>query len=104
MVFDKSVFGPIEKETGLNLKEIIAQALRSAITEIIPPIVSRTVRVALRTTKEISFKDFCCEPNEHTFLRGTLLMMEKLSGSLASVTCREPLVASFTSNLNNLLL
>jgi len=88
---------------GLNLRMIVAQAVDSAIQEIIPPVISRSVTIALITTRQLALKDFQLEPSEKTVLRGTHLMIQKLSGSLALVTCREPLKASLQNNLKNLM-
>jgi len=82
---------------------IVAQAVDAAIQDIIPPVISRSVTIALITTRELALKDFCKEPNEKVVLKGTNLMVQKLSGSLALVTCREPLRMSLQNHLKNLL-
>lgn len=39
-------------------KEKIGYALDKAISDIIPPVISRSVTIALITTRELVFKDF----------------------------------------------
>ena len=65
--------------------------------------ISRSVTIALITTRELALKDFAYEPNEKTLLRGTNLMVQSLSGSLALVTCREPLKMSIQGHMKTLL-
>jgi CCR4-NOT transcription complex subunit 1 len=89
---DETIFGTLPPD--FNLRSIIAQALDKAITEIIPPVITRSVTIALITTRELALKDFSLEPDEKKLLRGTHLIVQNLSGSLALVTCREPLKLS----------
>ena len=46
-----------------------------AIQDIIPPVISRSVTIALITTRELALKDFSLEPDEKMVLRGTHLMV-----------------------------
>ena len=59
----------------VNLKELIAKAVDKAISEIIPPVITRSVTIALITTRELALKDFCLEPDEKKLLRGTHLIV-----------------------------
>lgn len=77
----------------------MATALDHAIADIIPPVISRSVTIALITTRELVFKDFALEPNEKAMLRGMHMISSHLSGSLAMVTCREPLKVRITHYL-----
>lgn len=85
------------------MKFIVAQALDSAIQDIIPPVISRSVTIALITTRELVLKDYALEPDPKNVLRGTRMMVQKLSGSLALVTCREPLRMSLINHLKVIL-
>lgn len=84
---------------GIDLKMIVAQSVETAIKEIIPPVVSRSVTIALITTRQLALKDFSLEKDERKILRGTHLIVQNLSGSLALVTCREPLRLALCENL-----
>ena len=90
-------------ESGINLKIIVAQAVEAAIKDIIPPVVSRSVTIALITTRQLALKDFSLEPDERKILRGTHLIVQNLSGSLALVTCREPLRVALCQYLKEYL-
>lgn len=90
-------------EMGINLKLIVAQAVETAIKDIIPPVVSRSVTIALITTRQLALKDFALEPDERKILKGTNLIVQSLSGSLALVTCREPLKIALSQYLKDYL-
>ena len=90
-------------DKGVDLKKIIAQAVDSAIQEIIPPVISRSVTIALVTTKQLALKDFLLEPDDQKLLKGTHHIAQNLAGSLALVTCREPLKMSLNTLLRKKL-
>jgi len=46
------------------------------------------------TTRIIGLKDFASEPDELKVKRGINLILQNLAGSLALVTCRDPLKMS----------
>lgn len=74
-----------------------------AIYEIITPVVERSVMIACTTTKELVTKDFAMEPDEQKLRKAAHLMVSSLSGSLALVTCKEPLRVSLQSQLKEVL-
>ncbi|CAD8144744.1 unnamed protein product [Paramecium octaurelia] len=88
-----------DKLNEADCKNLVATALDHAISDIIPPVISRSVTIALITTRELVFKDFALEPNEKYMLRGMHMIASHLSGSLAMVTCREPLKVRITHYL-----
>lgn len=53
--------------------------------------VDRSVTIALITTRELVLKDFAFDSNPDKILRAADLIVQNLAGSLALVTCREPL-------------
>lgn len=75
----------------ISLNKIVATALENAIKEIISPVISRSVTIAMITTREIGLKDFAYESDENKIKRGINLILQNLAGSLALVTCRDPL-------------
>ena len=91
---------------GLNtaaLKRCVPIAVDRAIREIIQPVVERSVTIACITTKEIVTKDFAMESDETKMRKAGQLMVANLAGSLALVTCREPLRSSVSTHLRQLL-
>ena len=102
ITIDSKTLGGFVNE-GYDLKYIVAQAVENAIKEIISPVISRSVTIALITTRELALKDFAMEPDEKKVLRGTHLIVQNLSGSLALVTCREPLKMSLCNHLKEYL-
>jgi len=85
------------------VRKIVAQAVDASIVEILPPVVDRSVTIALITTRELVLKDFAFDGDEDKILRAADLIVKNLAGSLALVTCREPLKMSLTTNLRKLL-
>jgi CCR4-NOT transcription complex subunit 1 len=86
-----------------NQRRLVAIAVDRAIREIIQPVVERSVSIANVTTKMLVLKDFCSEPNEQLLRNGAHLMVSNLAGSLALVTCKEPLRISISNHLRTLL-
>ena len=85
------------------LKRAVPVAVDRAIREIIQPVVERSVTIACITTKELVAKDFAAEPDEARMRHAAQLMVANLAGSLALVTCKEPLRASIGNHLRTLL-
>ncbi|KXS15104.1 Not1-domain-containing protein [Gonapodya prolifera JEL478] len=86
------------------LKRIVAIAFDRAIREIIGPVVERAVTIATTSARELVLKDFATEPSEERLRRAAHQMVQSLAGSLASVTCKEPLRLSMVSHLRTFLL
>lgn len=55
--------------------------------------------IASLTTKDLVLRDFALEPDEKKLLRAANLTVQSLAGSLALVTCRDPLKVAFQQNL-----
>jgi len=85
------------------LKRAVPIAVDRAIREIISPVVERSVTIACITTKEIVTKDFAMESDDNKMRKAGQLMVANLAGSLALVTCREPLRTSVSTHLRQLL-
>ena len=85
------------------LKRIVPVAIDRAIREIIQPVVERSVTIAQITARELVTKDFALEPDENTMRQAGHLMVSNLAGSLALVTCKEPLRVSVSTHLRQLL-
>ncbi|KAL3921961.1 MAG: hypothetical protein SGILL_002466, partial [Bacillariaceae sp.] len=86
-----------------SLKRAVPVAVDRAIREIIQPVVERSVTIACITTKEIVAKDFAMESDENKMRKAGQLTVANLAGSLALVTCREPLRNSVSTHLRQLL-
>jgi len=82
-----------------EVKNLVAQALDRAIKDILPLVISRSVTIALITTKELILKDFALEPDERKFKAGANWVIQNLAGNLALVTCRDPLKIAFQQSL-----
>ncbi|KAI9697566.1 MAG: hypothetical protein M1836_004516 [Candelina mexicana] len=80
-----------------RLRQIVLGAVQRAILEIISPVVERSVTIATISTSQLIHKDFAMEPDEDKFRKSALTMVRRLAGSLALVTCKEPLRQSMTN-------
>jgi CCR4-NOT transcription complex subunit 1 len=61
------------------------------------------VTIAGISTRELVAKDFATEPNEEKMRSAGHLMAKKLAGSLALVTCKEPLKSNLATHLRQFL-
>lgn len=82
-----------------QLKNIFLEAAQRAITEIIAPVVERSVTIAAISTSQLVEKDFAMEPDSERLLSSAHNVVKALSGSLALVTCKEPLRMSISNNI-----
>lgn len=67
------------------------------------PVVERSVTIAGISTRELVTKDFATEPNEDRLRKAAHLMAQKLAGSLALVTCKEPLKQNLSQHLRQVI-
>ena len=87
-----------------SLRHLAHIAIDRAVREIIAPVVERSVTIAGISTRELTMKDFAMEGNEDKMRQAAHLMVQNLAGSLALVTCKEPLRIGMVTNMRNLLL
>ncbi|KAM0835823.1 hypothetical protein ACQ4PT_062703 [Festuca glaucescens] len=87
----------------LQFSKIMGVALDKAIKEIILPVIERSVTIASKTTKELVLKDYAMESDYSAANRAARLMVGTLAGSLAHVTCKEPLRVALSSHLRSLI-
>ncbi|KAF2398332.1 Not1-domain-containing protein [Trichodelitschia bisporula] len=83
-------------------RQIFLQAAQHAINEIIFPVVERSVTIAAISAAQLVTKDFATEADEAHFRHAAHSMVKALAGSLAMVTCREPLRMSMSNNVRQL--
>ncbi|GAV69286.1 Not1 domain-containing protein/DUF3819 domain-containing protein [Cephalotus follicularis] len=87
----------------LHFQRVVPIAMDRAIKEIVSGIVQRSVSIATQTTKELVLKDYAMESDETRIYNAAHLMVASLAGSLAHVTCKEPLRSSISSQLRSTL-
>ena len=85
--------------TQPQLRNIFVSAAQQAIYEIIAPVVERSVTIAAISTAELIQKDFSTEADIEKLLSSAQTVVKALSGSLALVTCKEPLRMSIGNNI-----
>ncbi|KAL7272945.1 CCR4-NOT core subunit cdc39 [Rhizina undulata] len=86
------------------LKRILQVAIERAIREIIGPVVERSVTIASISAAQLVQKDFATEGDENNMRSAAHKLVSLLAGSLAQVTCKDPLRMSMSNNIRNLLL
>jgi CCR4-NOT transcription complex subunit 1 len=79
------------------VRNIIYRAFDLAIQEIIAPVVERSITIASITTAQLIAKDFASELDVDRYRAAAHKMVKSLAGSLALVTCKEPLRMSITN-------
>ncbi|KAI0371786.1 Not1-domain-containing protein [Pilatotrama ljubarskyi] len=89
--------------TNPSFKRAVHMAIDRAVREIILPVVERSVTIAGISTRELVAKDFVTEANEDKMRKAGHLMAQRLAGSLALVTCKEPLKGNLGSHLRQFL-
>ncbi|KAG6874320.1 hypothetical protein C0995_001545 [Termitomyces sp. Mi166 len=89
--------------TNHAFKRAVQMAVDRAVREIILPVVERSVTIAGISTRELVSKDFVTEANEEKLRHAGHLMAKKLAGSLALVTCKEPLKSNLATHLRQFL-
>ncbi|KAK4547743.1 hypothetical protein LTR36_000701 [Oleoguttula mirabilis] len=85
--------------TQPELRNIFVTAAQQAIFEIIAPVVERSVTIAAISTAELIQKDFATEADVEKLRNSAHTVVKALSGSLALVTCKEPLRMSIMNNI-----
>ncbi|KAK0228205.1 Not1-domain-containing protein [Armillaria fumosa] len=80
-------------------KRAVQLSVDRSVREIILPVVERSVTIAGISTRELVVKDFASESNEDKLRKAAHLMGQKLAGSLALVTCKEPLKSNLAAHL-----
>jgi CCR4-NOT transcription complex subunit 1 len=80
-----------------HVRNIIYRAFDLAIQEIIAPVVERSITIASITTAQLIAKDFATEIDIEKYRAAAHKMVKSLAGSLALVTCKEPLRMSITN-------
>ncbi|XP_073219959.1 uncharacterized protein [Cicer arietinum] len=87
----------------IHFQRAVPIAMDRAIKDIVSSIVQRSVSIATQTTKELVLKDYAMESEEKRIKNAAHLMVASLAGSLAHVTCKEPLRASISKELRTSL-
>ncbi|KAI0798095.1 Not1-domain-containing protein [Abortiporus biennis] len=86
-----------------TFKRAVQQAVDRAVREIILPVVERSATIAGISTRELVAKDFAADPSEEKMRKAGHLMAQKLAGSLALVTCKEPLKSNLGGHIRHYL-
>ncbi|KIJ69669.1 hypothetical protein HYDPIDRAFT_80338 [Hydnomerulius pinastri MD-312] len=86
-----------------SFKRAVQLAVDRSVREIIVPVVERSVTIAGISTRELVAKDFATEPSDDKLRKAGHLMAQKLAGSLALVTCKEPLKSNLGGHLRTSL-
>ncbi|KAJ9354535.1 Ccr4-Not transcription complex subunit [Paecilomyces variotii] len=94
LVFPSSASSMVDPNV---LRQIVHSAVERAIAEIITPVVERSITIASISTVQLVSKDFAMEPDEEKVRHAAQIMVRQLAGSLALVTCKEPLKMSMTN-------
>ncbi|XP_060561916.1 CCR4-NOT transcription complex subunit 1-like [Ruditapes philippinarum] len=84
-----------------QLKTYVRASLERAVQELLPPVVERSIKIALTTCEQIMKKDFALDPDENRMRAAAHRMVRSMTSGLALYTCREPLYIAISTNLKN---
>ncbi|ORY87999.1 CCR4-Not complex component, Not1-domain-containing protein [Protomyces lactucae-debilis] len=94
----------IQQTLGIaNSRRLILLAVERAVRDFIGPVVERSVAIASISTSQLISKDFAMEEDIGKLRRAAHTMNQNLAGSLALVTCKEPLRGALVTNVRTLL-
>jgi CCR4-NOT transcription complex subunit 1 len=79
------------------VRTIVNEAFTQAVEEIIAPVVERSITIASISTAQLIQKDFASELDDEKIRSAAGQMVKALAGSLALVTCKEPLRMSISN-------
>ncbi len=79
------------------VRTIVNEAFTQAVEEIIAPVVERSITIASISSAQLIQKDFACEIDDEKIRSAARQMVKALAGSLALVTCKEPLRMSISN-------
>ena len=86
-------------ESPAQLQTLFVEAVKQAMLEIISPVVERSVTIASISTSQLVAKDFAIEGDENKYRDSSNSVVKSLAGSLALVTCKEPLRMAISNNI-----
>jgi CCR4-NOT transcription complex subunit 1 len=87
--------GPPQEQAVIE--EVVSRAFEQAIQEIIAPVVERSITIASISTAQLIAKDYANNADPDQYQAAARQMVKSLAGSLALVTCKEPLRMSITN-------
>ncbi|PVD20962.1 hypothetical protein C0Q70_19125, partial [Pomacea canaliculata] len=86
------------------LKQVIRPTIERAVTDLILPVVERSIKIALTTCEQIVKKDFALDPDENRMRTAAHCMARNITAGLALITCREPVMVQIAANLKQAFL
>lgn len=85
-----------------RIRSLLTDATERAVSDIIGAVVERSVTIAAIAACQITMKDLALESDSNKLRDSAHTAVRSLAGSLAAVTCKEPLRNSMVSNIHNL--
>ncbi len=94
------MYPPLNSAGGQNrIRQVFLSAAQQAVADTIAPVVERSVTIASISASQLIAKDFALEADETKIREAAHNVVKSLSGSLALVTCKEPLRMAVTNNI-----
>ncbi|GAB1606660.1 Hypothetical predicted protein [Argonauta hians] len=87
-----------------SLKQCVRPAIERAIHELLPPVVDRSIKIALTTCEQITKKDFALDPDENRMRTAAQNMICSMTAGLTLITCREPVFMALNNHLKQAFL
>jgi CCR4-NOT transcription complex subunit 1 len=103
IILDRNALIQMSDKEITDIKNIVMKAIISSVKTVTKPVLERSVKNAILTTRLLCKKDLAQEPDANKFEKAAQAMVTNLAGNLALVTCKEPLRSQITQKLHNLL-
>lgn len=94
------IYPPPNSTGGQNrIRQVFLSAAQQAVADTVARVVERSVTIASISASQLIAKDFALEGDESKIREAAHNVVKSLSGSLALVTCKEPLRMAVTNNI-----
>lgn len=82
-----------------NLRPFVKPAIEKGITDLIHPVVDRSVKYTVNACESVVKKDFAMDPEENRMRAGAHQMMRYLAAGMAMITSRDHIFIAISGNL-----
>ena len=99
IIIDKSFLVQLNVQQINQIRQLVLKAIVDSVKTVTKPVLERSVKNAILTTRLLCKKDLVNEGDEKNFEKAAQAMVKNLAGNLALVTCKEPLRSQITQKL-----
>ncbi|XP_076065903.1 CCR4-NOT transcription complex subunit 1 isoform X3 [Oratosquilla oratoria] len=90
--------------TASQLKQLVRQAVESAVQDLVGLVMEKSIKIAIITAEHIIKKDFALDPDEARMRQATHHIVRNLTAAMAMITCRDHLALPIAKSIKQGLL